>query len=75
MSSTAIDYYPFSFKLSDGAVINVKIWDTCGQEKYNSICELYYKRADGILLVYDISNEHSFNRIKKYYIKKIRDNC
>lgn len=70
-----MDYYPLIYKLADGEVINVHIWDTCGQERFNSICEKYYKRADGILLVFDISNRESFKKISNYYIEKIKNNC
>ena len=49
--------------------------DTCGQERYESISSIYYKEADCCLLVYDISLEKSFEKIKKHYIKKIKDNC
>ena len=55
--------------------MNIHIMDTCGQERYNSLCERYYKKADGVLLIYDITNIASFNKIKNYYVEKIRDNC
>ena len=51
------------------------MWDTCGQERYDSIWEKYYKQADGVLLVFDISNKESFNKIKNVYVQKIKDNC
>ena len=41
-------------------------WDTAGQEKFNSITPIYYRDAKGVLLVYDISNPHSFERVKKW---------
>ncbi len=49
--------------------------DTCGQERFESLISIYYKEADCCLLVYDISSEKSFEKIKKHYIKKIKDNC
>ena len=70
-----MDYYPVVYKLSDGSLINVHIRDTCGQERYDSINEQYYQKADGILLVFDIANESSFNKIKNYYIEKIKEKC
>ena len=70
-----MDYYPVTYKLADGGVINAHIWDTCGQERFNSICEKYIKQADGVLLVFDITNKESFNKINNYYIEKIKDNC
>ena len=55
--------------------MNIHIMDTCGQERYNSLWERYYKKANGVLLIYDITNIGSFNKIKEYYVEKIRDNC
>ena len=75
LQTTGLDYYPLTYKLVDGGLINVHIWDTCGQERYDAIWEKYYKQADGILLVFDISNKESFNKIKKFYAQKIKDNC
>ena len=47
--------------------------DTAGQEYFNAINEYYYKQADCCLLVYDISNKKSFERVKTYYIPKIKE--
>ena len=49
--------------------------DTAGQENFKSINEHYYKRADGCLLVYDITQRNTFNEIKDYYIEKIKEKC
>jgi len=70
-----MDYYSVVYKLSDGSLINVHIRDTCGQERYDSINEQYYQKADGILLVFDIADKLSFNKIKNYYIKTIKEKC
>ena len=70
-----MDFVAKSFQLSDGSVVNCLIYDTCGQEKYNSINESYYKKADAVLLVYDISNKESFDKIKDYYSKNIKEYC
>ena len=61
--------------MSDGSLINVHIRDTCGQERFDSINEKYYQQADGILLVFDIAEKSSFNKIKDYYVEKIKEKC
>ena len=73
-STIGIDQNFLGFRLSDGSVVNIRILDTGGQERFNSINEYYYKVADCCLLVYDITNIDSFNKIKDYYIKKIKEN-
>ena len=52
--------------------IKLKIYDTAGQERFRSIVKNYYKGADGILLLYDISNLSSFESITNW-IKSLRD--
>ena len=74
-TTMAIDFVAKSFQLSDGSVINTLIYDTCGQERFNSINESYYKKADAILLVYDISVRKSFDVIKEYYCPNIKKLC
>ena len=67
--------YVTAFQLYDGTILNCMILDTAGQERFDALNTSYYRKADAILLVYDISNKKSFNKIKKYYIKKIKENC
>ena len=54
-------------------MVNCFLYDTCGQEKYKAINESYYKKAEAVLLVYDISQKDSFQEIKDYYCPKIKD--
>ncbi|KAM6258783.1 ras-related protein Rab-17 isoform 2-T2 [Spheniscus humboldti] len=46
------------------ATVKFEIWDTAGQEKYHSVCHLYYRGAQAALLVYDIANKETLNRAK-----------
>ena len=70
-----LPHYFSTYKLSDGSLVNVKILDTAGQEKFKSISESYYKKADCCLLVYDISKRESFEQCVNYYNKNIKDKC
>ena len=53
--------------------IQLQIWDTAGQERFRSLSKSWYKGADGILLMYDISNYDSFKHIKNW-ISDIKNN-
>ncbi len=64
-----------SYQLSDGALVNVDIVDTAGQEKFRSIGKQFYKKADGCLLVYDITRRATFEEIQNFFLKEIKDNC
>ena len=50
-----------------GLKAKVQIWDTAGQEKFNALTQQYFRNADGILLVFDLSNKSSFKHIKEKY--------
>jgi small GTP-binding protein len=53
--------------------IKLCIYDTAGQERYRKIVNNYYKGADGIILMYDVSNIDSFNAIR-IWIESIKLN-
>uniref|UniRef100_A0AC35EXJ7 Ras-related protein Rab-21 n=1 Tax=Panagrolaimus sp. PS1159 TaxID=55785 RepID=A0AC35EXJ7_9BILA len=50
----------------DGKDVELNIWDTAGQEKYHSLGPIYYRGSQGAILVYDITDERSFERIKNW---------
>ena len=47
----------------EGITYLLKVWDTVGQEKYNSITELFVQGSHIIILVYSIDNLHSFQKL------------
>ncbi|XP_038626812.1 ras-related protein Rab-3D isoform X1 [Tachyglossus aculeatus] len=46
--------------------VKLQIWDTAGQERYRTITTAYYRGAMGFLLMYDISNQESFNAVQDW---------
>lgn len=53
----------------DDRDIKLQIWDTAGQERFNSITPLYFRDANGVILVYDITDKSTFTGLNKW--KKI----
>ena len=51
-----------------GKVIDLKFWDTAGQEQFNAISTMYYQNAVGALLVYDTSIFETFEKVKQWVI-------
>jgi Ras-related protein Rab-1A len=41
-------------------------WDTAGQERFKTITAAYYRGADGIIMVYDVTNRESFEHIRNW---------
>lgn len=48
----------------DGKKIRVKIYDTAGQERYVTLAKSFFNNAEGILIVYDVTNKETFDNLK-----------
>ena len=49
-----------------GKEVQLKFWDTAGQEIYNAISHIYYQNAVGALLVYDVTIFETFQKVEKW---------
>merc|ERR1712086_205042 len=65
ITTIGIDFKIRTIEL-DGAKIKLQIWDTAGQERFRTITQAYYRGAMGILLVYDVTDDKSFNNIRTW---------
>ena len=72
ISTVGIDFFTKDVILDDKK-IHIKIWDTAGQERYRSLTQGFFRKAEGIIIVYDITNESSFNNLK-FWIDSIESN-
>ena len=63
----SIEYFNYYIKVND-SIIRLQIWDTAGQEKFNSIVKNYCQNTDYGIFVYSIDNLESFFRIKDWLI-------
>ena len=73
MSSTGSSFVTKNIELDENNKIKFQIWDTAGQEKYRSLAKIFYQSAAVALLVYDITTQSSFNGLKDYWAKEIRE--
>ncbi|PPD95577.1 hypothetical protein GOBAR_DD07399 [Gossypium barbadense] len=48
------------------ATVKFEIWDTAGQERYHSLAPMYYRGAAAAIIVYDMTNQASFERAKNW---------
>jgi len=48
----------------------LNIWDTAGQERFHALAPIYYRDADGAVLVYDITDPTSFQRVQ-HWVKEL----
>jgi small GTP-binding protein len=72
LSTIGIDSKVKIVNLKEGLDAKIQIWDTAGQERYKTIAKSYIKGANGILLVYDVTQRTSFEGIKNW-VKQIKE--
>ena len=49
----------------------VKIWDTAGSEKYMSISAVYYRKADGVIFLFDVTKPRSFTDVETIWMNAV----
>lgn len=60
--------------ISDGRLIKAGVWDTAGQERYRSLACGYFRRAQGAIVVYDVTRRNSFDQVSEW-IANIRNHA
>ena len=60
--------------LLDGRRVRIQLWDTSGQGRFSTIIRSYSRGAQGILLVYDITNKWSFNGLNRW-LQEVREHA
>ena len=64
-STIGIDVKTRTIEL-DGKIIRLDIWDSAGQERFRKITPNFLRPAHGIIVVYDVTNQESFDNVKKW---------
>ena len=64
-ATMGVEQFCHLFHVQD-TTVNANIWDTCGQERFFSLGRMYYKDAIGALLVFDITDQRSFQRADSF---------
>ena len=65
-STMGLDYQTKEVNITPNDKIILKLWDTAGSEKYNSIAKNYFTNCDGIILCFDVTNLITFNNLNNW---------
>ena len=72
LATIGLDFRLKTIYLENKKKIKVQIWDTAGQDRFLAITKNYYRGANGILLVFDVTSNSSFEHIKNW-IEQIKE--
>jgi len=66
LSTIGLNFSFKEMKLKNGKIINIKLIDTAGQEKYKALAKSYFKNVDAVLFVFAINDQKSFDNMKNW---------
>ena len=69
----AVEFCTKEIELAENYKVKVQLWDTAGQERFKSLAMTYYRKAYGILLLFDVTKRSSFISCKNY-LEEVRIN-
>ena len=72
LETIGIEFYSREERINN-KIIQIKFWDTAGQEIFHSLTKNFYRKADGIIIVFDVGNKESFEKIHDW-VKSVHDN-
>jgi small GTP-binding protein len=72
MSTVGLDF-KIKTIIVDGKRVKLQIWDSAGQERFRNITKAYYRGAHAVVLVYDITQQESYDNIT-YWLSEVEKN-
>ena len=66
ITTLGLDFVTKKFTSSDGLEVTIKIWDTAGQERFKTLTYSFYKKADGIIIAFDVTDFKTFENITNW---------
>ena len=70
-TTVGVDYRPYRIKI-EPFLVQLELWDTAGQENYKSIAKTYFRNSVGCVLVFDVTNQQSFDDLS-FWLQTYRE--
>jgi Ras-related protein Rab-7A len=70
VATIGVDFFVKEFKYNNKKVL-MQVWDTAGQERFSSLSRSYFRGTDGCILMFDLTNQRSFDNIENWRKKFI----
>ncbi|XP_051890380.1 ras-related protein Rab-44-like isoform X34 [Pristis pectinata] len=70
-STIGIDYRVKTLKV-ENRHIALQLWDTAGQERFHSVTKQFFRKADGVIVMYDIASSSSFIEVR-YWLSCVKE--
>ena len=74
-ASTGASFNSKTLNFDNGKRVQLQLWDTAGQERYRSLTKNFFQNASAVTFIYDITNQSSFDEIKNYWFKEIKESA
>mmetsp|Transcript_17240 Transcript_17240/g.42367 ORF Transcript_17240/g.42367 Transcript_17240/m.42367 type:complete len:348 (+) Transcript_17240:1-1044(+) len=72
-STIGVDFKTMTLDM-DSRPVNLQLWDTAGQERFRSLTAAYYRGAHGVVLVYDVTDQQTFDNLI-VWLKDVDNYC
>lgn len=64
--TVGVDFHTNMIQVDGSNWLKLQLWDTAGHERFRAITRSYYRNAVGVLLVFDVTDRNSFNKIPEW---------
>ena len=69
LATVGLDFFTKD-EMIDNKMIRIKIWDTAGQERYKALTRCFFQKAQGVIIVFDVTNQKTFSDLQ-YWIESM----
>lgn len=73
ITTVGIDFKVRTIQLCNGTEVKLQIWDTAGQDRFRTITCAYYRSAQAVLIVFDVTQKESFDSLP-YWMDQVESN-